>query len=557
MARQQFLKNRAATPQSQPLAGKAMVKNAAGGYAFEASNWMQLDRFICIGTAGGNYYASESALNRDALPIVEACLAEDGVRVVNRIVGVRKRGLAYKQDAALFVFALALAKGDAATKSAARAAFGTVAKTAGQLYAVAAYADEVRGWGETLRHPIAHWFLGKPVEDVVFQTLKYGQRDGFSARDLVRMSHPKPTTTEQSALFKYLVTGAVGEGGFAGGDVAYAVERVRAIAKAAQESVGKITAEQEAEIVSLIRVRSLTHEMIPTEVRTPKVWSALLEKMPVRATVWNLATLTRLGVLTPMSDETVMVVQRLRNAEMVRNANVHPLGLLTALKTYASGRSLEKGAKPGSYAPKTRHTWTPVPQIVDALTDAFHGSLTQATPSGKRLLFGLDLSGSMKDQMVSGVEGMSAAEAAGAMLLVMAASEDRYQIVGYNDREVKVPNLTAGMRLDTATEAIRKASGGSTDCSVPIKVALERKIPVDAFLIFTDGQGWGSMAGHVCEWLERYRAAMGIDARCVLLSASMNSTTLADPQNPNFLDIVGFSPDAMAIAMDFCAGRIA
>ena len=68
----------------------------------------------------------------------------------------------------------------------------------------------------------------------------------------------------------------------------------------------------------------------------------------------------------------------------MRKARVHPIALLSALRTYAAGRGV-----------RGKHTWTPVGQIVDALDAAFYTAFENVEPTGKRLLLALDVSGSM------------------------------------------------------------------------------------------------------------------------------------------------------------------
>ena len=91
---------------------------------------------------------------------------------------------------------------------------------------------------------------------------------------------------------------------------------------------------------------------------------------------------------TPGSAGTAKVVAQLGDRERIRKARVHPIALLAALRTYAAGR----GAR-------GRHSWTPVPQIVDALDAAFYTAFENVEPTGKRLLLALDVSGSMSRRL--------------------------------------------------------------------------------------------------------------------------------------------------------------
>ena len=54
--------NKRHTPQSQPIPGKTMVANSAGGYSFPVDQWERLNRFLILGSEGGSYYASQQAL---------------------------------------------------------------------------------------------------------------------------------------------------------------------------------------------------------------------------------------------------------------------------------------------------------------------------------------------------------------------------------------------------------------------------------------------------------------------------------------------------------------
>ena len=77
-----------ATPQSQAIPGSKQVVNSAGGYAWAVDDWCRLDRFLILGTEGGSYYASQRSLTIENADAVVNCIAEDGVRTVDRIVEI-------------------------------------------------------------------------------------------------------------------------------------------------------------------------------------------------------------------------------------------------------------------------------------------------------------------------------------------------------------------------------------------------------------------------------------------------------------------------------------
>ena len=85
---------------------------------------------------------------------------------------------------------------------------------------------------------------------------------------------------------------------------------------------------------------NLPREALPTAWLTlPEVWEALLADMPMTAMLRNLATMTRLGLLSTSSAATQLVVDRLTDGARLHKARIHPVAVLAALLTYRSGHS--------------------------------------------------------------------------------------------------------------------------------------------------------------------------------------------------------------------------
>ena len=93
--------NRKQTPQSLPIPGTSQAPNSAGGFAWAVDDWTRLDRFLILGSEGGSYYATEQALSRENADAVVRCVAQDGLRAVERIVEISVAGRAPKNDPAL------------------------------------------------------------------------------------------------------------------------------------------------------------------------------------------------------------------------------------------------------------------------------------------------------------------------------------------------------------------------------------------------------------------------------------------------------------------------
>src|SRR5262245_56681601 len=183
--------NHRATPQSQPIAGSRQVSNSGGGYSWQVDDWTRLDRFLILGAEGGTFYIGERDLVKQNHDAIVRCIKSDGVRVVNRIVEISDAGRAPKNDPAIFALAMCAKLGNDATRAAAYAALAKVCRIGTHLMHFADYAQGFGGWGRGMRKAVAGWFNTKPAGDLAYQLVKYQSRDGWSNRDLLRLSHPR------------------------------------------------------------------------------------------------------------------------------------------------------------------------------------------------------------------------------------------------------------------------------------------------------------------------------------------------------------------------------
>jgi len=541
-------------PQSLPLRGQ--VPNSAGGHAWGVDVWMRLRRFLVLGSEGGSYYASEWTLTRENARAVDDAVREDGPRVVAEVVAVSRDGRAPKNDPALYALALAAGAGDERTRKAALEALPQVARTGTHLFQFATYVEGFRGWGRSLRRAVAQWYAGRPAEALAYQAVKYRSRAGVTHRDLLRLSHParrvgagNPTvdvTDEHARLFEWIVRG---------GDTNGLPRVVEGFTRAQSATTPAVTA-------ALVREYRLPREALqPEHLGSPVVWDALLDDMPMTALIRNLATMTRVGIVAPGSDGTDRAVAQLRDADRLRHARVHPIAVLAALRTYAAG-----------HGPRSRGTWQPVREIVDALDDAFYLSFGNVEPTGTRLLLALDVSGSMGLGRVAGVPGLTPRDASAALALITAATEKRYEIVGffagrggYRKRGPQVWNgytdgvtplaISPRQRLRDAVREVTDLPFGGTDIALPMLYALERDREVDAFVIYTDSETWAGGI-HPSQALREYRRASGIDARLVVVGMVSNGFSIADPADPGMLDVVGFDTATPQLISDFERGAL-
>jgi 60 kDa SS-A/Ro ribonucleoprotein len=503
------------------------VPNSAGGHAWQIDDWDRLERFLILGSEGGTYYASERKITADNVDVVRRCLKEDGIRTVNWIAEISESGRAPKNTPAIFALAMAAAADEEKTRQHALAQLSRVCRIGTHLFQFASFVKEFRGWGPTLRRSVGEWYTEKDPEKLAYQLIKYRQREGWSHPDLLRLSHPVPPETHAS-LLRWAVRGE-GEPGFAAIE---AFARLQA-------------ADTESESAALIREYGsvIPREAIKPEHLGPEVWEMLLlAGMPLTALIRNLATMTRNGVLKPMNSGSQQVVAELGNTERLRRSRVHPIAVLSALATYQSGHGA-RGRGEG---------WAPVPEIVDALDKAFYEAFGNVTPSGKRTMLALDVSSSMTWGQVAGVPGLNPRVASAAMAMVTVATEPLTYTTAFCHELVPV-TITKRERLDDVLKKVDALSFGGTDCSLPMLHAIERGIDIDTFVVYTDSETWAGRI-HPSQALQQYRDKTGIPAKLIVVGMEANPFSIADPNDPGMLDVIGFDTAAPQVMADFARG---
>lgn len=529
-----YLDDKYETPQSQPLRGRAqdMVRNSAGGFVFEVDKWAQLDRFLVLGTESNTYYTTARTLTRAAATNVEACLQEDGLRVVARTVEISTAGRAPKNDAAIFVLALAAKTGNLDTRRAAFAAVSRVCRTGTHLFHFARDVDALGGWGRGTKRAIADWYLSRPLDALAYQALKYQSRDGWSHRDLLRLAHPKAQSPAQNALLRYIAERKDGE--------IVDTHELPELIDGYERAKTAVNARASA---NLIRKYRLPRELIRTEhLNDPEVWEALLENMPLTAMIRNLAKMTTVGLLAPLSAGSKKVVQCLTDHAALRAARVHPMQLLIARTTYALGHGVKGSLR-----------WSPVAPVVDALDDAFYIAFESVVPTGKNFLLALDVSGSMSSGNIAGAPGMTPCMGAAALAMLCARTERNYHIVGFAD-QVRDLGITAADSLDTAMRKAQLRNFGSTDCAAAYRYAQSNRLDVDAFVVITDNETGTSFGRqHPVQALQSYRRARNVAARSIVVGVTATNCSIADPHDGGMLDVVGFDAALPRLINDFVA----
>lgn len=513
------------------------VRSHQGGYVFEVDDMTRAKRFLILGSEASFYQAGSKLSLENAETLSRIAKSDKVFELINLIVDISVSGRAPKQSPGLFALAVVINQTeDTTAKAYAYSKLSEVARTASTLFEFTNYLFQFQSVGGTgFQKAIGRWYNEKPLDKLAYQMVKYRQRDGMNHSRLLRLS--KRVKSEDRPELAPLLDWALGK--------EVPIEHLpRAVAGFEKAKVASL-----AELPGLIRAFGLSWEMLPTEsLNDVKVWEALLEgNVPLGALIRQLPRLTNLGMLTPLGGYTGRIEERLRNRDEIKKARIHPMEALVAQRTYGSGYG-------------TSQTWRPVHRIIDALEDTFYLGFDYVQPTGKTHMLALDISGSMGAQ-ISGMP-VSAREASAVMAMVQARIEPEYLIVGFasksgrnsrsvEDSRIAQLGITKNMRLVDVVREIGRLPFGGTDISLPIETAIEQKLPVDAFVVYTDNE-LGMGRRHPFQALAAYRREMKKpNAKFIVAAMTATRFTVADPKDPGMLDIAGFDTAAPGLMAEF------
>jgi 60 kDa SS-A/Ro ribonucleoprotein len=362
---------------TEKVHGETMIKGLGGGYGFEVDDMERLRRFLILGHEGGTYYADQRTLTVESVECLDRLAKSNPIGCVNEIVAISQAGRAPKNDPAIFALAYLASKTGTDVSILALQHLKDVCRIGTHLFDFLNNCKDLgRGWGSAFKREVGNWFNRHPMS-LAKQVTKYQQRNGWSMRDVLRKCHFN--SAQHNQVLRYVT-----QRDLWWNEPCNTEDEVTAFLLAVEEAKNEKTSNERR--ADLIRQYGLVREHMPTEALNDLgVWKALLEKMPLTAMIRNLGKMTSMGLLKPLSVESQIVVNALRDTEALKAQRVHPVAILLASRVYQNGRGIQ-----GSLS------WSPVQPIVGALDDAFYLAFDHVEPTNKRFLLGVDCSGSME-----------------------------------------------------------------------------------------------------------------------------------------------------------------
>jgi hypothetical protein len=320
--------------------------------------------------------------------------------------------------------------------------------------------------------------------------------------------------------------------------------------------------------LKLVQDHGLVREHIPTHLlNSSDLWKELLiskgangkqEGMPIEALIRNLGKMSSLPNFMG-ADNTMTICRRLSGEEDIQRSRIHPFKVLVGSLTYGAGKAL-----------KGTLSWPVSSQVRDTLTYTFLKAFKNVSPTGKRYMVALDVSGSM-DAACMGCPSISCRMASAALALMLYETEPKVYLRGFTAESSYYgstsssanngfrnfdPNVRRGMTLQQFISATN-APFGPTDCSLPMRRAIEDGLTdIEAFIVMTDSETYAGPI-HPQVALENYRRfSKNPNVKLIVVGMTSNCLTIADPNDRNTLNLAGFDTAMPEIIAMFVQGEL-
>lgn len=484
------------------------IKNHAGGLSFKLEKWKILENFLIMGTEGGNYYVGQRDLTKENIDNVRQCITENIDHVLHMLVDISSTGRSMKNDTCVFVLALCVAHNSKTSLK----FIPEICRTSTHLFLFLNFLKKERGWGRSIRRAISEWYTKKSDCSLIYQVLKYRNRHGWTHKDVIRLAHPK----SDNPILSWI----------AGKEIKN--EMINTF-----ESLPTLNVEQ---TIKAIKTYNFTWEMLDTNLlKNPEIWKALMP-LPITALIRNLGRFSSLGMTKDFADFTRDVYELLKDEERIKSSRIHPVSIMVALLTYQKGRG-NKGSL----------LWEPSPLIRSGLMQAFEHSIKNVEATNKKIIIGVDVSGSMCGTSINGIQGVSADQLALLMAGITAKVEPDCIIQTFDTSVVQKITLHESESVFDFMDRVR-FNGGGTNCAAIVERALKDKINCDAFVIYTDSEQW---IGRNCDRaIDEYHSKINPCTKVICCSTTANSLSVV-PKDSRFLNICGFDPSCPEIISNF------
>lgn len=490
------------------LLPKIDAKNSAGAPAYALSPKHALAQYAATGCVSSTFYASaEDQLTK----VLELCDKVEPEFIARTALFARERG--FMKDLPALLCAVLASKSPGLMAEVFVRAIDDARMLRNFVQIIRSGVTGRKSLG-TLPKRMIHQWLDARSDAALFRS---SVGNDPSLADIVKMTHPKPTSESRKALYAYLIGRPY--------DAAHLPELV-------MEYEGfKAGTSTTVPDVPMLMLTALD--------LNKGQWMDIARRAPWQTLRMNLNTFARHGVFDDKR-LTRTLADKLADAKEIEKAKVFPYQLLTAYV----------------------QTETGVPTIVrETLQDAMEIALKNVPRIDGKVYICPDVSGSMQSAATGARPGATSVvrciDVAALLAAAMLRTNTRAEVIPF---EQDVVDLALNSRDSVMTNAAKLAGigGGGTNCSAPLAMLNRKKAEGDVVIYVSDNESWvdakgGRGTGLMREWEAfKYRNQ---EARLVCIDIQPNATTQA-VERPDVLNIGGFSDQVFRLIDDFVNDRM-
>lgn len=363
-------------------------------------------------------------------------------------------------------------------------------------------------------------------------------------RDVIRLGRPKPKDKARADFLAYLTNASekLEDGSFR---PKWKLSEQPPIVRQYEEFKAGRRVAQDFDGRPVPNVPNVDFRLLDSLSLTPDEWAFVAAGAPWHMTRMNLNTFKRHGVLDD-PQMVKMLADRLRDEKLIRASRVFPYQLLTAFQNV-----------------------TDVPsEIRMALQDAMEIATQNIQPFGRGAV-AVDVSGSMSSPVTgySGKPTVTRCVDVAALIAAVLMRKEPQTIVLPFDTSVYIPNRTDILNprdsIMTLANQLAKFGGGGTDCSLPMKYLIEKKVKgLDYLLYASDNESWvdsTSMSRYTRQGtatLQLWEQVKQLNptAKLICINIAQSNSSQA-PTRRDILNVGGFSDDVFRVAESFVKGQ--
>lgn len=488
----------------------ATILNAAGGKAYVASDKHTLTQYALTGCLNDTYYASAETQFDTILALAQRA---DVIYLAQLAVYARQEG--YMKDLPAVLLGVLFTRASWLAKKVFNSVITNPKMLKNFVTVMRSGAVGRKSLGTAARNCVRAWLESRD-ESALLRGIMGGD---VTLRDVIRLAHPKSTTPERAAFYRYVL-------GFDNVDLSLLPEEAQAFEAFKKDPSGAPP--------------NVPFQLLSNVTMSADQWRVVAGNMSWQTLRMNLNTLQRNGCFEDASFVTE-VAKRLADPVEVSKSECFPFQLLAAFKSIKD-------------VPR---------EISNALQDAMeHATKNIPTFAGKTVV-GVDVSGSMSSAVTGNRKGATstiraidaAALFASAILRVNPTAE-----VYPFDTRVYNPNLNGRDSVMTNTQILAKFGGGGTDCSLVPSALSYYQQTADTVILISDNESWitpidyrGRGTALMMAWENFKKTNPAAKLVCIDLCPN---TGLQAVSRKDILNVGGFSDQVFDVVAAFTKGEL-